>query len=684
MKRITGIITLTVLAMLIVSFPFYGISVQTVKADTQSTTTVQLYSTLGANASLSNEKTQTSAYAAKLMLSPDAIQGSTAIVLYAYNKTFNTLQSFQVYTSYVNATPRFLIALDNNGDGAADVYLLSDYQLVSNGVWQLSSGGQRWGWSTTNLQLTTYGKDWNMFSYWQGIYGNATVLGVGVALEFWAVSDNSGLNQPLYADEVVINGVNYNIAQNQNQTPTQTVTDEWPMYRHDLQRSGASTSPASTGILLWKFTADNSADTRLRSSPTVVGGVAYVASNSNTFYALNATTGAVIWKIYTDSSVESSPAVVGGVIYVGLLWDGHNGYVEALNATNGALIWRFATNSGIESSPIVVNGVVYIGSYLGYIYALDATNGNLIWSYQTGSSTYSSPALVNGVLYEGSYNGNLYALNANSGSLIWTFQTGNQIYASPTLVNGTVYFNADNGNVYAVRATDGTEIWQAYIGSGNDHADGSPGVGNGIVYVGARNGFYAFNATTGAQLWLFNSPYSARQTTGYVYSSPAVTTSAVYIGFCDGYVFALNPYSGQMIWAFQTGLYVFASPAIVNGIVYVSSYDGNVYAIGSLNNAAPNPTPAPTPKPTATPAPTATPTATPDATAAPTAAPIQIQQPAPIRTPQQIWQPTSTPFSPIEIQQNQETSDNWALLAAIAIGALIAIASLIIIFKRPA
>jgi outer membrane protein assembly factor BamB len=89
--------------------------------------------------------------------------------------------------------------------------------------------------------------------------------------------------------------------------------------------------------------------------------------------------------------------VVGGVVYVGYLWDGHNGYVIALNATTGALVWRFATNSGIESSPAIVNGVVYIGSFYGYIYALNATNGALIWSYLTGGSTYSSPAIVDGV-----------------------------------------------------------------------------------------------------------------------------------------------------------------------------------------------------------------------------------------------------------------------------------------------
>ena len=142
------------------------------------------------------------------------------------------------------------------------------------------------------------------------------------------------------------------------------------MYRHNLQRTGTSISPVSNGSLLWRFNIGD----KIRSSPAVGNGVVYQGANNGYVYALNASTGSVIWQYAAVSSgVESSPAVIGGIVYVGYLWDGHNGYVMALNATTGTLIWRFATNSGIESSPAIVNGTVYVGSYDGYLYALSGS-----------------------------------------------------------------------------------------------------------------------------------------------------------------------------------------------------------------------------------------------------------------------------------------------------------------------
>ena len=52
------------------------------------------------------------------------------------------------------------------------------------------------------------------------------------------------------------------------------------------------------------------------SSPAVANGVVYVGSTDNNIYALNAGTGALLWK-YTTGAVQSSPAVANGVVYVG-------------------------------------------------------------------------------------------------------------------------------------------------------------------------------------------------------------------------------------------------------------------------------------------------------------------------------------------------------------------------------
>jgi outer membrane protein assembly factor BamB len=64
-------------------------------------------------------------------------------------------------------------------------------------------------------------------------------------------------------------------------------------------------------------------------------------------------------------------------------------------------------------------------------------------------------------------------------------------------VSDVIYVCSDAGTVYALKASDGSKIWQTPIGSGTNHEDASPAVANDIVYIGARNGYYALNATTG-------------------------------------------------------------------------------------------------------------------------------------------------------------------------------------------
>jgi outer membrane protein assembly factor BamB len=66
--------------------------------------------------------------------------------------------------------------------------------------------------------------------------------------------------------------------------------------------------------------------------------------------------------------VYSSPAVANGVVYVGS-WD-YNIY--ALNARTGALLWKYTTGNQVNSSPAVANGVVYVGSSDYNVYALNA------------------------------------------------------------------------------------------------------------------------------------------------------------------------------------------------------------------------------------------------------------------------------------------------------------------------
>jgi outer membrane protein assembly factor BamB len=58
-----------------------------------------------------------------------------------------------------------------------------------------------------------------------------------------------------------------------------------------------------------------------------------------------------------------------------------------------------------------------------------------------------------------------------------------------------------------------------------------------------------------------------------------VADGFVFIPSYDGKLYALDEYTGSLIWSFTTGSNIVATPAVGNGIVYLSSKDFTVYAL---------------------------------------------------------------------------------------------------------
>ena len=300
-------------------------------------------------------------------------------------------------------------------------------------------------------------------------------------------------------------------------------TDDWPMFRHDLQHSGYSTSTApNTNQILWSYTIDSV----VSSCPAVVDGKVYVGFWNAQMRCLSAETGALIWNYTTGASVISSPAVAGGKVYVGT----YDKNLYCLNAETGALIWNYTAGNVVNSSPAVTDGKVYIGSDDKKVYCLNAATGAFIWNYTTGNTVRSSPAVANGKVYVGSWDNNVYCLNAETGALIWNYTTGNIVNSSPAVADGKVYVGSDDNQTYCLSATTGALIWN--YTTGND-VESSPAVANGVVYVGSNDKkVYAFGAGPPiARALTLTPPAQAPGASVAVDGAGFGATNAVGIGF---------------------------------------------------------------------------------------------------------------------------------------------------------
>ncbi|MFQ6131720.1 MAG: PQQ-binding-like beta-propeller repeat protein [Armatimonadota bacterium] len=149
--------------------------------------------------------------------------------------------------------------------------------------------------------------------------------------------------------------------------PRSPVPGDWPTYRHDAQRGGATPS-AVPAVLRPIWQADVGGKL---TAPTVAGGKVLVASvDEHTVLALDADSGQPMWRFTAGGRVDSPPTLHRGRAIFG----GRDGYVYSLRASDGALAWRLraarqdrriAACGQLESvspvigSVLVQNGVAY-------------------------------------------------------------------------------------------------------------------------------------------------------------------------------------------------------------------------------------------------------------------------------------------------------------------------------------
>ena len=318
----------------------------------------------------------------------------------------------------------------------------------------------------------------------------------------------------------------------------------------------------------------------------VADGVIYVGAQDAHVYAVDADTGAEVWRYRTDSNVVTTPAILDDLVYVASF----DNNVYALDIDTGVLRWKYETGDSVWSSPAVADGTVFVGSNDDHLYALDALTGELRWKYETGESIPGSPTVVDGKVYFNSYDDHVYALDAASGELHWRFEIGQGALSKPLVAEGLVFIGSWDERLYALDQETGALRWNYWTG---DSMLSSPAVQDGLVFFGSDDGLvYALESQTGDLRW-------SHQTGDQVRSSPTVAGGIVYVGSFDDHVYALDASTGTLLWRYETDGDLRASPLSVDGVLYIGSRDGYVYALsagaGERSVVVPEATPTPDP-----------------------------------------------------------------------------------------
>jgi len=321
--------------------------------------------------------------------------------------------------------------------------------------------------------------------------------------------------------------------------------------------------------------------------------VLFVPGGDDNFYALNALTGALIWK--TSLGVEpayflwSSPTLYNGSVYEGVASVGDcplvQGEMVQMDASTGTVQHVFdtvptgCTGGGVWGSPTI-----------------DTSDGSIYFT--TGNPGCSPPGLAPAIV----------KLRASDLSLMadWTVPTSAQAQgdsdfgSTPTLFTATINGQLrqlvgavnKNGIFYAWDRTDlaAGPVWQSNVAKAGGPATGSiisaawDGsklyVGGGTTSVNGTSctgSIDALNPVTGAFVW---RTCQTNTTNPGAYAGITVVPGVLVEGTRSGAVLFLDTATGKTLFTYQASTAVKGEATVSNGIVYLPVGNGTIIALG--------------------------------------------------------------------------------------------------------
>jgi outer membrane protein assembly factor BamB len=422
-------------------------------------------------------------------------------------------------------------------------------------------------------------------------------------------------------------------------------SQDWPTYLQNPARTSATTDStlSTTGApnltVNWTYQAGGP----IATSASIVGSTAYVGAWDGYEYAINTSNGSLIWKTYTGITTDpgcnpstigitSAAAVVNGVVYVG----GGGPDFYALNASTGAVLWQVYTGDNSQagahynwSSPLVVGNYAYIGiasncdnplvqGQLLQVGISGAQQGQIVNTYnfvpngQVGGGVWTSPtydAATNTIFVStGTLNDftqtqsqAIVALNASNLAYVgsWQLPFGASISDSDWSTTPTLTTDSAGDQLLSVANKNGIlytfnrnnvaagPIWQHQIATGGTCptcGDGTIASGifaNGTLYYpgghnlqnhGAGGSLTAFDPGSGTVEW-------SRQTDQPILGTPAYVNGM--IGLVEGSTFeVVNAANGQLLYSYVLPSAVYGAVSVAYGQFYVGTISGVLYAFG--------------------------------------------------------------------------------------------------------
>ncbi|WP_300527615.1 PQQ-binding-like beta-propeller repeat protein [Maricaulis sp.] len=383
------------------------------------------------------------------------------------------------------------------------------------------------------------------------------------------------------------------------QLPRAYVNPVWPQPGGYPSHAVQHTQADGDLDVLWRASIGegSSNSRRLNARPVMADGRVFTVDASGEVASFDAETGDEVWSTRLEGANDYDRMSFGG----GLAFDdgriyAHSGlnFFVALDANSGAELWRSEILVPFHGAPTVSDGRVFVASDDNEMIAIEAATGQVLWTYQgivesARLITAPSPAVLGDVVVAPFASGELVALRVQNGNPVWSdsltsaggltaMSEINDVAGSPVIADGTVYAMSHSGTLVAISLRTGERIWTQP--AGGLHA---PWVAGDFMYVVTSEAqVVCLNRVTGQIHWieqldLFENPRNREDRIAW--SGPVLASGRVFLTSSRGDGVLLNAYDGSLIREYDLRDDVYVAPVIANETIYVVTDGARLIAL---------------------------------------------------------------------------------------------------------
>lgn len=381
--------------------------------------------------------------------------------------------------------------------------------------------------------------------------------------------------------------------------PAQVANADWAQRGGNAAHTGVHGALSAAPQRVWSLSVGkgNAKRARITAAPVVAAGRVY-AMDAGTSVVAATLGGAEQWKTSLVPDFDKGSEVAGGGVAVagGKVFASTGfGELVALDAASGAILWRQRMDGPIAGAPAVDGNTVYVVARDGTAAALDAATGKLRWELTgtrqiAGVQSPAAPAVAGDMVVMPFATGQIIAADTAEGGRTWLGAVAGQraeaavsgigdVTGDPVIAGGVVYVGSASGRTVAIDAKTGQRLWFADEGAMN-----APLVVGGSVFVVSDMArLVRLDAATGAVIWATDMPFHLKDKPKkwkkvVAHFGPVLAGGRIVVASADGTLRLFNPVDGALVATADIPGGAASAPVLAGGMLLVMGGNGQIHA----------------------------------------------------------------------------------------------------------